>query len=286
MSEKRFHLLFTLILCMIAAILFPVHSGAQILSIRDQEQFTDSLKQDMAHAPYFGLYKDNYFTVGMPIGEKITAANSNVKFQLSISQRLTNARMPWRSYIFLMFTQKTIWNVFQESLPMLDMNFNPGLGWSIPYFNKGRYWGKGTLLIEHESNGRDGDASRSWNRISFIGNAMINDWLTVNCKYWIPIIDGGNNKDILYYAGIFQWGASVNTPDKKFGWNLQLTKRKGWNLNFNTVFEFNWRIHEKSNQYLFLQYYNGYGEYLLDYNKFQSALRVGIVIKPKFFSDY
>lgn len=259
---------------------------AQILGVSNQREFTDSLKQEFEHAPYFGLYKDNYFIVGTTLGQKITAKNSDVKFQVSIAQRLTRTTLPGNSYIFLMYTQKTYWNVFQESLPMRDMNFNPGLGWSFPFFSKGRYAGKATLLIEHESNGRDGDASRSWNRISFIGSTMVNDWLMVHAKYWIPIIDGGNNKDILKYAGIFQHGVVLNTPDKKFGLALTLVKRRGWNLNYNTIAEFNWKINQKSNQYLFVQYYNGYGENLLDYNQYHSRLRVGIVIKPRFFSEF
>lgn len=263
---------------------FPVKS--QILRVEDQKEFSDSLKKDIYNAPYFGLYKDNYFVVGTTLGYKPTRQNSDVKFQISIAQRLTRTTLPFHSYIFLMYTQKTFWNVFEESLPMRDMNFNPGLGWTFPFFTKGRYFGQATLLIEHESNGRDGDASRSWNRISFCGSAMINDMLTVHAKYWIPIIDGMNNKDILNYCGIFQTGVAVTSPNKKLGWALTLVKRKGWNLNFNTIFEFNWKIHEKTNQFLFVQYYNGYGENLLDYNKFHSRLRVGIVIKPRFFSTF
>ena len=179
-----------------------------------------------------------------------------------------------------------MWNVFQNSMPMRDMNFNPGIGWSIPFFSKGRYAGKATVLIEHESNGRDGEESRRWNRISFSASTIIDRWLTVHAKFWIPIVDGMNNRDLLKYAGIAQSGVQITTPDKKFGWSILLVKRKGWNLNFNTTVEFNWRIHEKSNQYLFVQYYNGYAENLLDYNQFHSRLRAGIVIKPRFFSEF
>ena len=46
------------------------------------------------------------------------------------------------------------------------------------------------------------------------------------------------------------------------------------------------RIFPNENQYFFIQYYNGYGEGLLDYNKFHSRLRVGFVIKPQNFSNY
>lgn len=108
----------------------------------------------------------------------------------------------------------------------------------------------------------------------------------VHAKFWIPIIDGENNKDILKYCGIYQSGVVITTPNKKFNFGLTLVKREGWNFNFNTIFEASWKIHEKSNLNLFLQYYNGYGESLLDYNQFHSRLRVGIVFKPRFFSEF
>ena len=57
-------------------------------------------------------------------------------------------------------------------------------------------------------------------------------------------------------------------------------------MNYNSIWEINYRLFKKENQFLFLQYYNGYGENLLDYNKFHSRLRVGIVIKPALFSDF
>lgn len=259
---------------------------AQIIPMPDQKSFVDSLRHEFDSSSYFGLYKDNYFTVGTTIGKMPTRQNSDVKFQISIAQRLTKSTLPWGTFLFLMYTQKTFWNVFEKSLPMRDMNFNPGIGISKPFWGKGRYLGKLTLLLEHESNGRSGKASRSWNRISFSGSTIIDDWIMVHAKFWIPIIDGENNRDILRYCGIFQNGVQISTPDKKFIWNLTLVKRMGWNLSFNTIAEFNWRIHKQSNQYLFFQYYNGYGESLLDYNIFHSRLRVGIVIRPKFFSEF
>lgn len=259
---------------------------AQILGVPNQEEFTDSLKNEFLNAPYFGLYKDNYFTVGTTVGKKPDKHNSDVKFQLSIAQRLTKTTLPLNSYLFIAFSIKAMWNVFENSLPMRDLNFNPGLGWSFPFFSKGRYAGKFTFMIEHESNGRDGDESRSWNKISFAGSTLVNEWLMVHSKFWIPIVDGENNRDILKYSGIYQGGLAVTTPNQRFGWALTLVKRKGWNLNFNTILEFNWRIFPKDNEYFFVQYYNGFGECMLDYNKFHSRIRVGMVIKPKFFSEF
>ncbi len=266
--------------------LLPDDMLAQLIPVDEQKEFTDSLKHDLQFGPYFGLYKDNYFTVGTTPFRKPTSTNSDVKFQISLSIRLTNAVLPWNSLLFLFYTQKTFWNVFQNSMPMHDLNFNPGIGWSKPFFNKGRYAGKLTMLVEHESNGRDGLDSRSWNRVSFYGSTIIDDWLMVHAKFWIPIIDGENNRDILKYCGIYQSGVVVTTPNKKFSFGLTMVKRSGWNLNFNTILEASWKVHEKSNLNLFAQYYNGYGESLLDYNQFHSRLRVGIVFKPHFFSEF
>ncbi len=264
----------------------PLSSRAQLVPMPDQKEFVDSIRKELDYGPYYGLYKDNYFTVGTQPFAKPTSTNSDVKFQLSFMFRLTEATLPWKSYLFLMYTQKTFWNVFQESLPMRDINFNPGIGWTKPFFSKDRYMGKLTLLIEHESNGRDGDASRSWNKISLCGSTIIDEWLMVHAKFWIPIIDGGGNKDILRYCGIYQGGFTVTTPNKEWSWGLTWVKRKGWNLNFNTIWEMSWRVSDKMNLNLYAQYYNGYGENLIDYKQFHSRLRVGIVFKPKFFSEF
>lgn len=266
--------------------LWAGETTAQIIPMDNEKEFSDSLKKELDYGPYFGLYKDNYFTVGTTLFKKPTATNSDVKFQISLAFRITNAVLPWHTYLFVMYNQKTFWNVFENSLPMHDLNYNPGIGWAKAFFSKGRYVGKLTLLLEHESNGRDGDASRSWNRISICGHTMIDELLMVHAKIWIPIIDGQNNKDILRYCGIYQNGVVATTYNKKFTFGLTLVKRMGWNLNFNTIVDASWRVNEKMNLNLFAQYYNGYGESLLDYNKFHSMFRVGIVFKPYFFSEY
>ena len=274
------------IIILLGALAIPQRAGAHLLGTPHQEELTDSIRKNFDYGPFFGLYKDNYFTVGTAIGQKPNRLNSDVKFQISLSIRLTNATLPWNTYLYLFYSQLTMWNVFQESMPMHDMNFNPGIGWTKPFFSKGRYVGKATLIVEHESNGRDGAESRSWNRIALAGSAIITENLMVHAKYWIPIIDSGNNADILHYSGIFRWGTTWTSNNKRWQIGLSLTKRAGNFFNWNTVLEGSWKVSEKSNVNLFAQYYNGYGECLLDYNQFHSRLRVGLVFKPHLFSDY
>lgn len=281
----RFFLLLCLIILMGAGVFAPA-ARAQILAVPNESEYQDSLRRNLRFGPYFGFYKDNYFLVGTSVGQKPTATNSDVKFQISVAFRLTNNTLPLGTFIFLTYTQKAFWNVFENSLPMRDINFNPGLGISRPFFVSDRYVGKVSLMIEHESNGKDGDASRSWNRVSLSGSALINEWLMVHSKFWIPIIDSMNNRDILKYAGLWQSGFVAYTPNKTLSLGLTLVKRAGWNLNFNTIVDFIWRVSRKTNLNLMVQYYNGYGENLIDYNQFHSRLRVGIVFRPSFFSEF
>ena len=262
-------------------------ASAQVVIMRDQEKIdADSIRRDYDNRPYFGLYKDTYFTLGTAIGQKPTQFNSDVKFQISISQRLTKSVLPWHTYLYLFYSQKAMWNIFEESLPFHDLNFHPGIGLSKLIISKGRLVGKATLTLEHESNGRDGEASRSWNKISLSAAAFIDPHLMVHAKYWIPIIDGQQNKDILRYSGIYQTGIQGITTNKKWVFDFTFVKRKGWNLNGNVILNVGYRINNNSNQFLMLHYYNGYGENLLDYNKFHSRLRIGLLIRPNFFSDF
>ena len=244
----------------------------------------DSVTHDFSNQPYFGLYKDNYFIFGGPVGYKANRRNTNVKFQISISQRLTRAALPWGTYLYLFYTQKVFWNVLQNSMPMTDLNFNPGIGLTKPFFVKNRYIGKLTFIIEHESNGRDSIDSRSWNRVALAGNVMVTNNLMVHAKLWAPIVDGMNNKDIVRYCGFFQTGFQLVSNNRRFSGGITITPRK--NFSFNTEVDLSYRILRKDNQFLFLQYYNGRGEGLLEYNKFHSSLRVGILIKPKLFSEF
>ena len=273
------------VIAIIAVLAATNASQAQITGVQGVID-TDSVRRDFDRQPYFGLYKDNYFVFGTAVGPKPTRENSNVKFQISIAQRLTKSTLPWGTYLYLFYSQKVFWNVLEKSMPMTDLNFNPGIGLAKPLFVKNRFIGKLTLMLEHESNGRDGAASRSWNKVSLGANIMIDQGLVIHGKFWIPIVDGENNRDILDYCGIYQTGMNFTTLNNRLGFGITLVKRRGWKLNYNTIFEVSYRLFNRDNQCLFLQYYNGYGEGLLAYKEFHSTVRVGIVIKPRLFSDY
>ena len=253
----------------------------------EQQKFNvDSIVEDFDNRPAFGIYKDTYFVGGTALNHKPTEYNSNVKFQISFRQRLTKSILPFHSHLFLSYSQKAIWNVFEESLPFHDLNFNPAIGLQKLVISKDKLVGTASIILEHESNGRDGEASRSWNKVSFAGEAFIDRNLMVHAKTWFPIIDGQQNKDILKYSGIYQAGAQFLTDDQRWVADVTFVKRKGWNLNFNTILNVGLRLSKRRNQYLMLHFYDGYGENMLDYNKYHCNVRLGLLIRPTFFSDF
>ena len=279
------HIIYRYILFVILAI-SAYSAQAQIVKTSDNNFNEDSVRNEFDRGSYFSLYKDNYFIAGTTLGSRPSTTNSDIKFQVSIAQRLTKSTLPFNSYFFIFYNQKVFWNVFENSMPVHDFNFNPGVGFSKLLIAKDRIVGKASLLLEHESNGKDSIYSRSWNRISLCGSFYISPQFMIHAKYWIPIIDGKHNKDILKYCGIYQNGIQVMSRDKRYGMAVTVVKRKGWNMNVNTIIELNFRMFKQENQYLFLQYYNGYGESLIDYNQYHSRIRLGFVIKPKWFSEY
>lgn len=246
----------------------------------------DSIINRFDALPSFGIYKDNYFIVGTDLFKKPTKYNSDAKFQISIRHRLTNSTLPFKTYLYLTYTQKAYWSIFQESVPFRDLNFNPTVGLGRAIVRNNRLLGTVSFQLEHESNGKDGTDSRSWNKISLGTTLMFDDRWTFHAKGWIPLVDGGNNKDIVRYSGWGYIGMDYSSSRKKYNASLMVTKRGGTNLNANITANFSIRLFSDDNQYIFLEYYNGYGESMLDYKQYRQRLRLGFVIKPDFLNLY
>ncbi|MDR1938068.1 MAG: phospholipase A, partial [Tannerellaceae bacterium] len=145
-------------------------------------------------------------------------------------------------------------------------------------YNNNELQGMVSLAYEHESNGQDTVQSRSWDYFVLTGSYFFNLNFSVQVKLWTGWL-GKETGDMFQYRGYGLialnykmlndrlWISAVINPRKRFG-------------NFNTQLEINYKVNPKSNQYLFLQWYNGYGESLLEYNQYTSMVRVGICIKP------
>lgn len=237
--------------------------------------------------PSFAMYKDNYFITGIPTNKAITKYTANAKFQISIRQRVSKTILPFNTSLMLTYTQKSFWNIYAKSSPFKDNNYNPGLAFVRPLVYKNQLRGSAVVALEHESNGKDSLDSRGWNYLTWTGIYFFNASLTLQVKMWAGFLDHGDseldgdggNPDLFKYRGYGLIALNYRSRDDNFWASAIINPRRKLG-NFNTQLELNIRFHRVANQYFFIQWYNGYGESLLDYNQYTSMLRVGLCIKP------
>ena len=213
------------------------------------------------------------------------------KFQFSFKYRIMLPDDP-RSRAFLDnlyfgYTQTSIWDLSADSAPFRDTSYEPQLfyylqdtGWTSPFFTR---MGVATG-IGHESNGRAGDASRAIN-IVFVrptwdfGNLDSNH-LTLSPKFYYYLSKSGN-EDIQDYRGYVDLLVKYGSPD---GWQLATTLRKGtvgWrgSIDSQLTYPLAKLFGSAWGGYLWLGYFNGYGEDILDYNQRQHWIaRIGYSI--------
>ena len=241
--------------------------------------------------PNFGMYKDNYFITGVPLNEKTNKYTADIKFQISIRHRLTKTVLPYNTFLMLTYTQKSFWDIYAKSAPFTDNNYNPGLALVKPVIYKNQLRGTATFALEHESNGRDSIESRGWNYLVLSGVYFFNAYFSIQPKIWYGILDkgdkleGGGNRDLYKYRGYGLIAFNYRSLNDKFWVSAIINPRNKFG-NINTQIELNIKLNPKSNQYFFIQWYDGYGESLLDYNKYSSMIRAGICLKPPLRNFY
>lgn len=251
----------------------------------NRAKFRDSIRQ----TPYFSIHKDNYFISGVPTNKTIGRATADAKYQISFRQVVTREKLPLDAYIYLTYTQKSFWNIYEDSFPFRDVNFNPSVAIAKPIFSKtDRLKGLLSLSVEHESNGRDSIFSRSWNRVTFGYATKLWHKTSVHFEAWIPFAYQKGNPDILDYTGLAEINLEQEFIKNKFYASVML--RKGINLDgkgtvrsriYYSLFKKN-----TANQYLMLEWYVGQAENLLLYQQSRSVIRIGYVIKTNEFNFF
>ncbi len=239
----------------------------------------DSLSALFDNQPSFGMYRDNYFITGIPTNEKVTKSTADGKFQISISQRLTKTSLPYNTFLMLTYTQKSFWKVYEKSSPFVDNNYNPALLLGKPLVFNNEFKGMAYFSVEHESNGQgDSLRSRSCNYLSLSGSYFFNKRISGQLKLWAGIMTK-DNPDLLKYKGYSLLALNYRSANDRIWISVVLNPCKDF-TNLNTQMEFNVKLNKKHNQYFFVQWYQGYAESLLDYNKYASMIRAGICVKP------
>ncbi len=233
-----------------------------------------------AHLSY---YEPVYFAAGHN-------GDTNARLQLSFKYRL---RIPddlrskaFTDNLYFAYTQTSVWDLSAASRPFRDTTYSPQLfyyvpdtGWRSPFFTRMGF----AAGVAHESNGKGGNDSRSINmpfiRPTWEFGDLTANHLTVSPK--IYYFGTKNNPDIAAYRGYVDLLVKYGSPD---GWQLATTLRKGtkhWYGSVDTQFTYPLAklIGSAWGGYLWIGYFNGYGEDLLDYNNRQHWMaRIGYSI--------
>lgn len=231
----------------------------------------------------FSPHEPTYFVYG----DEVQAA----KFQFSFRYRILGAeaelseKMPALRGIYFGFTQRSLWEIDADSSPFYDTNYMPELMYESQFILDPDKRGGVTWLgyqagVRHESNGQTGLTSRSMNTIYVrpgFSFGRLDGWnLVLAPRLSVYVGDLSNNPDIKDYRGNVDLMAALGRND---GPALTLNARLGNGgkgslqsdltipIKFDHVFDFA--------TYILIQYWEGYGESLLDYNRKSSTLRFG-----------
>lgn len=162
-----------------------------------------------------------------------------LNFQMSVKKELIN-------HFSVSYTQRSFWDIYEPSAPFREHNHNPEIYFNSKYFDVG---------YEHESNGMDKTASRSWDRFYFKAKYS-KDFYYVSLKPWHSFFLH-ENKDLDKLWGTWESETGLVWNDKI---DIRMTNRvKSTKIEvFYNAGEF----------YLYAQSFNGFGGFgMIDFDK-------------------
>ncbi|MBU2878826.1 MULTISPECIES: phospholipase A [Alteromonadaceae] len=282
---------------------------AQVITDSDLEEESSKVEEtltekrdasdDLALKIPFAItqYKTNYIlpvtyvkdpnTIGVTELDSENVDNLEAKYQISVKLPI-HINDDNLSGIYAGFSVTSFWQVYNDeaSKPFRETNYEPEIFyfWKTHYRFLGIKFDQVHLGLNHNSNGQSGLKSRSWNRL--YASALFSDKDSVYyLKAWYRIPEdeketvnspeGDDNPDITDYLGHFEIGYGKKVGNFNF---LTLVRNnlksdnKG-SIELNITYPLNKRYD------VVFQYFNGYGDSLIDYNRHQQRYGIGIQLK-------
>lgn len=241
----------------------------------------------MAHKPNYILvatynssgynpdpYREQYKNPSLELDD------TEAQFQVSIKTPLAIGLFDTFD-IYAAYTNRSFWQVYNDdiSAPFRETNHEPEI-WAQfnPNWEFHGFTNTANMVgFVHQSNGQGGVLSRSWNRI-YANFVVEKDNLALAFKPWYRIPDDDDdNPDIKDYMGnyelrgAYKWDKNVFSVMSRN--NLQSGFSKG-------AVELSWSFPLWSYPYMkgYIQYFNGYGESLIDYNQYTNQIGIGFAL--------
>ncbi|TMN94676.1 phospholipase A [Pseudoalteromonas sp. S558] len=210
------------------------------------------------------------------------------KYQLSIKVPLYDDFADDDQAIFFGFTLQSYWQLYNSEIssPFRETNYEPEIFW-VNYLDQENVpWGDEMAIalgISHQSNGRSQPNSRSWNRI-YANFIWENEGFVFSFKPWYRITEdekenvleakGDDNPDIYRYMGYFEFSGAYRLNDHEFSFMT----RNNLNSDNRGAIQLDWSFPLWGRVRGYAQYFNGYGESLIDYNTDIERIGVGILL--------
>ncbi len=211
-----------------------------------------------------------------------------IQFQLSLKAAVAEALLTEQDALFVGFTVKSFWQAYNRdiSAPFRETNYEPELFWVTPVPWK-ILGGDATLFalgLSHQSNGRSQLFSRSWDRL--YASVIWERWRFVfHFKTWYRIpedekddpldADGDDNPDIEDFMGNFEFNVAYRKHDHEVSVMLRNNLDRDDNRG---ALQVDWTFPLQKRFRGYVQFFNGYGESLIDYDASIERIGVGILL--------
>ena len=241
------------------------------------------------------LYRPNYFLPlsynDTPNRDTILDLDKNAKAQYTEAQfQISFKAKIWQDFfgkdidLWFGYTQLSFWQLYNStfSAPFRETDYEPEL--FLTFRTNYELFGlKGRIInvgLDHQSNGRSAELSRSWNRIvATFGFERKNFNLFLKAWYRLPEnANDDDNPDIDKYMGYGEAQGVYYWKRHRFAATMRnnLRRQNKGSIQLDWSFPFPCVNLERFSGYI--QYFNGYGESLLDYNNSTNRIAVGIML--------
>lgn len=211
--------------------------------------------------------------------------HAEAKYQLSFQFDWWDRPFGRNTAFYFGYTQLSFWQLYNSELlgshasaPFRETNYEPeiGLDLNTHYHMAGMDFRKVRFSFIHQSNGQGGFRSRSWNRLAaqtVFGTGNFAG--SVRAWYRIPESHAtDDNPDITDYLGYGDLTLAYKLPDG----TLSATLRNNLRRQNRGSIELNYSHPINKHIRAYVQYFNGYGESLIDYNRAISRFGIGIAL--------
>ena len=233
------------------------------------------------HKPNYILpvaYNDKPNNAAADVSRDGELDNNEVKFQFSMKFPIIDKLLGEKSSLQFAYTNLSFWQAYNENIssPFRETVHEPEV--FIIFENDWELLGFKNRVVQfgavHQSNGRSGTQSRSWNRIYADFIFERGDYY-LSLKPWYHLDSAGSsndNPDIEKYMGHGEVRAAYAGGQH----TLSVMLRNNFHgPNYGAV-EINWSFPMSRRAKWFIQYFNGYGESLIDYNARVNRIGIGI----------